>query len=77
MHSCINTPGNYYCTCESGYTLNNDTDICQGNSCTLCYSCRSFPLKILMSVQLIMETVNSCVIIVLEVTGALVLLDTH
>ena len=31
----------------------------------------------LMSVQLIMETVNSCVIIVLEVTGALVLLDTN
>ena len=30
-----------------------------------------------MSVQLIMETVNSCVIIALEVTGALVLLDTH
>ena len=30
-----------------------------------------------MSVQLIMETVNSCVIIALEATGALVLLDTH
>ena len=31
MHSCINTPGSYYCTCESGYTLNNDTNICRGN----------------------------------------------
>ena len=36
-----------------------------------------FLFKILMSVQLIMETVNSCVIIALEATGALVLLDTH
>ena len=30
-----------------------------------------------MNVQLIMETVNSCVIIALEVTGAPVLLDTN
>ena len=35
MHSCINTPGSYYCTCGSGYTLNTDKNICQGKSCTV------------------------------------------
>ena len=29
-HVCINTDGNYYCSCHDGYQLLNDTFNCSG-----------------------------------------------
>ena len=29
-HTCINNIGSYACTCDSGYTLNNDGRTCDG-----------------------------------------------
>ena len=31
QHSCINTDGSYYCSCDTGYDLQQDKHFCQGN----------------------------------------------
>ena len=30
-HSCVNTNGSYYCTCDEGYYLDDDEEECYGN----------------------------------------------
>ena len=29
-HTCTNTAGSYYCTCNTGYSLNSDKHKCDG-----------------------------------------------
>ena len=31
-HTCTNTAGSYYCTCNTGYSLNNDKHGCTGKT---------------------------------------------
>ena len=30
VHTCTNTAGSYYCTCNTGYSLNNNKHGCTG-----------------------------------------------
>lgn len=38
---CVNTPGGFTCSCNPGYTLNNDGTTCDGNFILLLY-CYNF-----------------------------------
>ena len=41
--NCYNTPGSYYCSCDTGYQLHSDRRKCIGNNSTCCklymYAC--------------------------------------
>ena len=37
-HGCINTPGSYQCTCNSGYVLADNLKNCEGKHINITYS---------------------------------------
>ena len=37
-HTCVNTPGSYYCQCGDEHELQDDMHSCQGNYYYVCFS---------------------------------------
>jgi len=42
QHGCMNTPGSFECSCNQGYTLNNDLSTCRGMNVVLLHHNFSF-----------------------------------
>ena len=73
QHKCINTDGSYYCSCDTGYDLQQDKHSCQGTSVWVCVSISQCVLTLhqkSMSACWTMEVVSTSVSTLMEATTA-------